>query len=466
VTVPDGGITPIAPVSVTGGVGGTAAHYDDMEVVAGLIAGIGEDVLGVATASHGMLVDANVVASASLHPAGVARFEVALANALDGEGGLANTAARIGASAVRLRAAVATYRSVEETQTRLLDVAEFVGGPALMLETLAVTGGGTAVRMLHGHSVSAALQGVIVDHPGLVDSLAGGAPGTLSWLVSLSPATALAFALRPGLPTTVPEGAALLGTLYPDGSPKVTYLGSDDSITARKPPRNVTDLMVHLDQRKAGDKGEIDVRTVQRRLPDGALQRAYIVDIPGTKVWNLPGQSPDVNDTGTNMRAIGNETTTYQRGIDEALARAGVKPGDPVMLIGHSQGGIVAANAARDFVRSGKYTVTHVLTAGSPVAQVDVPPSVQVLAIENRHDIVPHLDARDNPGTAHRVTVTVDRQHGTVGDNHSLGKVYVPAAAGVDQSGDPSIRSYVDSADPFLSGDTVTTQRLRIERIP
>jgi len=466
VTTPGGGIAPITPTSVTGGAAGTAAHYDDMEVAAGLIRGVGADVLGVVAASHAILVDADIVASASLDPAGAVRFETALGRALDGEGGLSRIGMRIGATAARLQAAVVTYRTVDGAEARLLDAAEFVGGPTLILDTLLLAGGDVAGRMLHGDSFGTAAQRVITDHPGLVDTLAGGAPGTLSALISLSPLTALAFALGPGLPTTVPQAAALIGSLYPDGSSKVTDLDADDSITGRKPPRNITDLLVDLDRRSAGDKGEIDVRMVEKQLPGGAVQRAYIVDIPGTKVWNLPGSSPDVNDTGTNMRAIGNETTSYERGIGEALARAGARPGDAVMLVGHSQGGIVAADAARDFTRSGRYKVTHVVTAGSPVAQVDVPPSVQVLSIENEHDIIPHLDARANPDTANWITVTVDRQNGTVGDNHSLGRVYLPAAAGLDQSNDPSIRTYVDSADAFLGGDAVTTQKYRVERTP
>jgi pimeloyl-ACP methyl ester carboxylesterase len=320
--------------------------------------------------------------------------------------------------------------------------------------------------MLHGESAGTALQRVITDHAGLVDSMTGSAPGAIGCLAALSPLTALTLELGPGLPTTVPRGAALVGSLYPDGFPSVADLGADDSGAGRSAPRTITDLLVALDRCSAGGPGEIDVRVVRKRMPDGTLPAAYIVDIPGTKVWNLPGPRPAVNDTGTNLHALGNETTTYQRGIDEALARAGARPGEPVMLVGHSQGGIVAAQAARDFARSGRYSVTHVVTAGSPVAQADVPPSVQVLSIENRHDIVPRLDARGNPDAANRVTVTVDRQNGSAGANHSLGKVYIPAAAGVDQSGHPSVRAYVDSAAGFLGGDTVTTLRFRVERRP
>jgi len=462
VTSPGDGTAPIAPVAVTGGAGGTAAYYDDMDTAAGLVADVSEDVLSLAASCHAMLVDPHVVAAAPLDPAGAARFEAGLARALAGERGLSRTGVRLGASAVRLRAAVLTYRTVDELQARSLDAAELVGGPALMLDTLVVLGGGTAGRMLHGESVGAALQRVITDHPGLVDRMTGSVPGTIGCLAALSPLTALTL----GLPTTVRQGAALIGGLYPDGIPEVADLGADDSSTGRKAPCNVTDLLVALERCSAGGPGEVDVRVVRKRMPDGAVQRAYIVDIPGTKVWNLPGPSPAVNDTGTNLRALGNETSAYQRGIDEALARAGAGPGDPVMLVGHSQGGIVAAHAARDFVQAGKYSVTHVVTAGSPVAQADVPPSVQVLSIENRHDIVPRLDARDNPDAANRVTVTVDRQNGSVGANHSLARVYVPAAAGVDQSSDPSVRAYVDSAARFLGGDTVITWKFRVVRRP
>jgi pimeloyl-ACP methyl ester carboxylesterase len=208
------------------------------------------------------------------------------------------------------------------------------------------------------------------------------------------------------------------------------------------------------------------VRIVETPQPDGSVQRSYIVDIPGTKVWPGPGFNPDVNDTGTNLHAVANEVTTYQRGVEEALRRAGAQANDPVLLIGHSQGGIVAANAARDFTQAGSFNVTHIVTAGSPVAQVNVPEQVQVLSIENRHDIVPRLDARTNPDVSNWVTVVVERQRGTVGDNHGLDMTYVGAAEGVDRSDDPSVRAYLEGAGAFFNGQTVTTARYRVERVP
>jgi pimeloyl-ACP methyl ester carboxylesterase len=229
--------------------------------------------------------------------------------------------------------------------------------------------------------------------------------------------------------------------------------------------------MAGLDYRNgiAGEgNDQIDVRVVTH--PDGS--RAYIVDIPGTKVWDAPGQfNPNLNDLGTNIHVLGGDATAREQAIAEALHRAGASPTDPVMLIGHSQGGMVAAQAAHDTATGAfDYNVTHVLTAGSPIARADVPPDVQVLALENSHDIVPHLDAADNPDRPNVTTVTFDNQYGNIGDNHNTNKSYVPAAQTLDGSTDPSVRAYRDSADAFLSntgdGTTVQTDAYQLSRTP
>jgi hypothetical protein len=271
-------------------------------------------------------------------------------------------------------------------------------------------------------------------------------------------------------PTSPTEGAGLLGLLYPDGTPVVTDRGDDPAIAGTRPPRGVGDLMTALNYRNGeasgADQGQIDVRTIEKQMPDGSIRKSYVVDIPGTKDWqfNPAGDRTHLNDFGTNLHALAGETTTYEQGIADALRRAGVQPGEPVMLVGHSQGGMVAVHAADDFVQSGQFNVTHVVTAGSPVARMPVPSSVQVLSLENQHDIVPHLDARDNPDLPNRTTVTFDRQYGTVGDNHGIASSYTPAAIAVDSSGDPSVRKYLDSAGDFLNGDTATSHVYQVTR--
>src|SRR5436190_30255 len=86
---------------------------------------------------------------------------------------------------------------------------------------------------------------------------------------------------------------------------------------------------------------------------------------------------------GTTTRA--GRPTGYAEGVRSALAAAGAGAGEPVLLVGHSLGGMVAAELARD----PQLTVAGVVTAGSPVGAT--PEGIPVLSLENRGDVVPLL---------------------------------------------------------------------------
>lgn len=287
----------------------------------------------------------------------------------------------------------------------------------------------------------------LVNHPGLVDQAVGMSPGLLSNLL--------------GRGYSLADVTVLLVSLYPDGTPRVTDGGIDPNQTP--PPRGLGDViggLQHRDDPGRGDDNNIDVRRVISA--DGKV--SYIVDVPGTRVWNAPGdRTNSANDLGTNLGAMAGNPTVLEKGIQEALRRSGVGPNDPVMLVGHSQGGIVAARAANDFVTSGQYNVTHVVTAGSPIGRIPVPDNVQVLSLENRNDIVPHLDASDNPDTASRTTVTFDRQTGTVRGNHQIAGNYTEVAKQLDSSSDPSVEAFKKSMGNFTGGSQVETYRYKVE---
>lgn len=61
--------------------------------------------------------------------------------------------------------------------------------------------------------------------------------------------------------------------------------------------------------------------------------------------------------------------------------------GSEVGVIAHSQGGLAAMEVADH------EAITHLLVLGSPIDHKSVPPGVHVLAVENRDDEVPYLDA-------------------------------------------------------------------------
>jgi pimeloyl-ACP methyl ester carboxylesterase len=197
------------------------------------------------------------------------------------------------------------------------------------------------------------------------------------------------------------------------------------------------------------------------------------VYLPGTDAWPLPGGQDDrVRDTGANLRLVGGRDTAYARGVDLAMTRAGVPAGADVLLVGHSQGGMTALELAGDEGFTRRYRVTHVVTAGSPAAQVrDLPPRTQALSLENEHDLVPRLDGEPNPDRPNRTTVVFDAhadEPSSIGANHSLA-AYRRGARAVDTSGDASLRRYLDSLQDGgyvdSSGErTGAIERFRITR--
>lgn len=137
---------------------------------------------------------------------------------------------------------------------------------------------------------------------------------------------------------------------------------------------------------------------------------AWVVVVPGTQGWSpVPGANPF--DLSTDVRAVtGDDATVAAAGVALALQHARAASArstslDPVMLVGHSQGGILAAALAGDTAFGRRHRVTHLLTTGAPVGSFPVPASVRVLAVEHGDDPVPGLDLTPNPASAHWLTL-------------------------------------------------------------
>jgi pimeloyl-ACP methyl ester carboxylesterase len=413
------------PVSVSGGSNGVEAHYDDIVAMARRFGHVATDSGGAALTLHGYLVDPGVYTSGLVDPAGLANFEADLLDALDGYHGLSWIAVQCGAIDVELRAAAAAYLEADRAATALLDhFAGLVGFTPAAAHALALLAGGNIPR---------ALQTVLTDDPALVDAFMNAGP--VYW-------------------------DHLTAPLLADGHANVATTGID---TTGAPPRSLADAMTALARRSHGSSGEIDVRIILGT--DGA--RRAIVDIPGTKTWD-PADVADVTGPMTNMRALVGVPTTYEKGVLQAMQTAGVRPSDDVMLVGHSEGGMVAVQAALTCAKSGQFRVTHVVTAGAPVGLTvaKLPSSVQVLAVENHNDIVPHLDGRTNPDKVNVTTATITRGNGGIGNDHDLDESYVPGAADLDAGHDPSVTSFLSGAHGFFEATSVETHTYVITRGP
>jgi hypothetical protein len=419
------------PVSVRGGTHGIDARCDDLADVARLFGHAASDIAAVSWSLQRYLFDLGIMGSALLDPGGAASFEFELARALDGPHGVTMLALECAALSARLYAAAAAYRLADHLDSSVHTVLDGV----IELPRAAIAAEAT---LLFTGNPDRAVDALVTGDPALADDV-------------VAAAAVLARAAPPGL-----TDLALA-----DGHPRVRALGIDSTPSAQAAPRNLTDLMRALATRDRGRPGEIGVSI----LASAGGRRLVIVDIPGTKSWN-PLPNSDVTSVVTDVRAMTGRTTSYERGLFEALHRAGVRPSDDVMLVGHSEGGMIAVQAATDAQRSGTFRITHVVTAGAPIGRIagHVPRSVAVLALENAHDVVPHLDGRPNPPAPNVTTVTVDHDSSRILGNHEVEDAYILGARDADASRDPSVRDFLAGATGFLHATSASTQRFVITR--
>jgi hypothetical protein len=422
-----------AAVSVVGGTNGILANVEDLRIAARTFGAAARSSATDTLRLHGALFGQDLAGAAVLDPAGAARFEATLLEALDGPTGLAAVTARCAALGVALDVAAATYLASDDLHRSLDPVLQAGMRLPGALDRL-------TVESLHGR-FGAALDQFITADPALVDLAANGIYGRD--------------------PVLLP----VLGDLDPDGHPKITALPPDPEVAG--PPRNLADVINGLAQVNDGTAGQIGVQILTGTDATGRPYRKVIVDIPGISNWSpRPGQEQVVTNLGTTTRALSGESTTYEQGVIEAMRAAGVRPTDDVMLVGHSLGGLIAVEAASALSASGEFNVTHVITAGAPIgAQVGkLPTRVQVLALENDGDIVPEADGRPNPDLPNVTTATVHHNQYDLGADHDLEQSYLPGAQDVDSSDDVSLRSYLDGASEFFTADAAENDSYQITR--
>ena len=161
---------------------------------------------------------------------------------------------------------------------------------------------------------------------------------------------------------------------------------------------------------------------------------AWRIIIPGTD-----GNHDSPMDWYTNFELMSSdgrqrETAESLRFLDKAMEQAGISPDDPVELVGHSQGGIVAAAAACGF--KDKYNIQHIATLGSPIANFDIPEKTRVTAIEMDNEGIAALDGAANPDSEHWLTIRCSVQE----DTGSPGPF--PGTEVEDSSGDKNSTHY------------------------
>lgn len=158
----------------------------------------------------------------------------------------------------------------------------------------------------------------------------------------------------------------------------------------------------------------------------------YVIYIPGTQLATR-GSNP--LSALSNLHAMaGPNRAPSETAVRAAISKAGITSNDRVLLVGHSQGAMVAANIASS--KPG-FLVSGLISFGGPLAQRDLA-GIPVVAFENSGDPVPGLGGKINPLTLDLVTVINDQPKKSFLEAHSIDS-YVSSAIAADQSSNPGL---------------------------
>ncbi|QRZ61865.1 hypothetical protein [Rothia sp. ZJ932] len=182
--------------------------------------------------------------------------------------------------------------------------------------------------------------------------------------------------------------------------------------SGRKLSNDVNDIGVLVRNLKAvGDEAEnLDTvtqdagtlvgygRIAVQKVVDENGNISAVVYIPGTDIAELGkgdilGYEGALEMTQMDYGTTYEDSTAITQLIDQALTDAGVDSSIPLMMVGHSQGGMASFNsAANPYLRS-KYNMKQVVSFGAPNGEKPKVPGVQYTEVRGIDDIVPVFQA-------------------------------------------------------------------------
>ncbi|HET6671911.1 MAG TPA: hypothetical protein VFG92_00910 [Agromyces sp.] len=264
-----------------------------------------------------------------------------------------------------------------------------------------------------------------------------------------------------GAPENAAAIAAIAGVLGLAGS-KVLVDGpvkverSAERVVA--PPSGYGDLADRVPPAEA-DAAQIRIE----RYGEGD-DRRYIVYIGGTVEFGMAA-GPQPFDMTNNLLGIaddssldelrwaGAESGAGERAVREAMREQGVQPHDPVVAIGHSGGGIIAANLAAD----PELNVVGAVNLGGPVSSAPTRDGVPLLSLEHVEDLVPMTGGTGHPSDelvrVSRSVLDSDRQYDTLVPAHELSR-YRETAVLLDASEEEHITAMRELVSEITRGDS------------
>lgn len=373
-------------------------RYLALESLADLFEQTSEELRDRAALGPRLLADEEVAPSGELSPATWREVTDEVLAATTGKHGLLARSTALEADALALRATVLTYRWIDDlrdTAARTLGqvAARAVGYlvPEVALGGPIVQAGAIETDALDRAELAAYLNQLADENPALRDHFVGG--GGLVESLELR-----------GLLTSPALAGDDRGTVARGG---LRAIGADDF--AEGFSAALRDVAVgHVDERV--DEA-LRLPPAEAAAPPASLeelvQRLTSLEAP-VHVQPLGGGRHLALLTGATRGALADgDVSERVSAATEALTRATEgTPGARVLLAGVGHGGLVAAELA---TTDHPFSVDQVVTVNAPAAQAtQVPPTVPVLALEDRSDPVALLGSLLNAEVSNRLTVVYD----------------------------------------------------------
>jgi hypothetical protein len=404
---------------------------------ASAVARLGASVAGLAVAPE-------IARNAIFDPVGAARAEAGILAAAVGPRSLATLAAGLEVDATLLAAVVAKERLVDDVPVRQLWAVEswLIAAP----ELFAVDPRGAA---RDGLERSAALANAFVGYA---------SPYAVPLLAQLAPSARVRIGALEHRPlTTDPILGLPIAALVPAGERDrgSISISSYSPSWGGAPATSVSSMLERVGDLERQPDATI---AVQRVIGTDGVSR-YVVVLTGMRQI---APSADPEDLFGAAAALAGTTTNYARCVAQALHAARVPQGAEVVLVGHSEGGIVAMDLAGDRgFNGGRVRVAQVVAAGAPISSKAVVPGsgTRVLSIENVNDVVTHLDAVDPPPahqTVDRLTYRFARDERDVVRSHDV-LLYARQATILTDSPNPLMIEVRAGLQPFSTGSATTT---------
>ncbi len=251
----------------------------------------------------------------------------------------------------------------------------------------------------------------------------------------------------------VPLLAAGLAAIGPQLAPYRNSEISAVAVTVQNKVPSATSLaalLTRLERTAAAATGQVRIEQFGSR---------FIVYIPGTQSW-LPMAGKNPLDLTSNLQAMaGPGLASSEAAVQKAIVAAGVTAENQVLLVGHSQGGMVAANIAS---KQQNYKVAGLVTIGSPISQLNQSIRVPTVSLQHTNDIVPKLDLKQN--AIGQSWVTFEREAPTqkhdgkpdVLEAHEIGS-YRGTALLADENLDPGLARVREQITGFANGQGKAT---------